>query len=895
MTACVNKHSKRVAAVISASLVGALSLGVAAPAFAAEGVQALTEALPSTEDWKGVTFDWSVEKDEYGWYTVQKDEDFTLESGTYADGTTPVSMADVTVLYVATTGVADIPGGSGKPFVYTETPSALGEYTAFVFNGKVELNEAWNDGTSLYAEDAAALNALPHQAIEFRVVAKSLDGAFAYQGDDVNDTKFQYTGFSFNDGGNNDSNDIHFADASGNELATSGADADVTIASIQKIVNGNATGEYKGAGALIDAGTYIATLKATSGSGYEGTEQVEFTIRQIDLENDTFTVDPAEVGSNAYINGFLNQSVAPVPSIGIYVNGEKLAGSLLDLSVTSGVDKDGRMVGTGYAGGVAATLKLKVVAYNASGSTNFVDSAVSGTADALVVDHLVSKYYYDGETVENGDTLRFETAKNEAFDPSAITAVYNDADVARDVTVYKDGEKVTDYSEPGTYTVQVSVKTDPRTLEYAGTCTFDVVVVSKRFSEQPKVFASVDGKDVKNPVEYDAKAVVPKVVAKAGSTVLTEGEDYTVAYKDSEGNAVEEIVEPGEYTCTVDFGTSYYWKNGVAHEVQNVEFTVTVTKAGVSTAKADQDLYAYVEDQAVAPTFTAYTKANFKGLSVAIDPAADGATYYEVVCGKDGKPVDFYFGDDATAIDTDGDGIGDTWVYDDPMTGSELTETGWYVAELVVPNDDAHFTGTVVTAPFEVSSYAVFSDVDADAWYAQDVYKAAQLGYMTGISGTDLFMPEAEISRAELAKVFANMAGGADEGFKNPSQFDDVDPVAWYAEPIAWASEAGIVTGYDDTTFGPMDKATREQVAVMLYRYAKNQGKDVTVADADAALAAYKDADQVSDWAKEAMAWAVESGVFGQGTDELWAKQNIKRDAVAAIAVRFQPEALPEA
>ena len=101
------------------------------------------------------------------------------------------------------------------------------------------------------------------------------------------------------------------------------------------------------------------------------------------------------------------------------------------------------------------------------------------------------------------------------------------------------------------------------------------------------------------------------------------------------------------------------------------------------------------------------------------------------------------------------------------------------------------------------------------------------------------------------------------------------------------------MTGYDDTTFGPMDKATREQVAVMLYRYAKNQGKDVTVADADAALAAYKDADQVSDWAREAMAWAVESGVFGQGTDELWAKQNIRRDAVAAIAVRFQPEALP--
>ena len=86
-----------------------------------------------------------------------------------------------------------------------------------------------------------------------------------------------------------------------------------------------------------------------------------------------------------------------------------------------------------------------------------------------------------------------------------------------------------------------------------------------------------------------------------------------------------------------------------------------------------------------------------------------------------------------------------------------------------------------------------------------------------------------------------------------------------------------MVTGYDASTFAPSDKATREQVAVMLYRYAVAQGKDVSVEDADATLSAYKDADQVSDWAKEAMAWAVDNGIFGQGTDELWAKQNIQR------------------
>ena len=130
--------------------------------------------------------------------------------------------------------------------------------------------------------------------------------------------------------------------------------------------------------------------------------------------------------------------------------------------------------------------------------------------------------------------------------------------------------------------------------------------------------------------------------------------------------------------------------------------------------------------------------------------------------------------------------------------------------------------------------------MSSDYWAAENIYAANELGYMTGIGGTDLFMPEANITRAQLAKVFANMAGHVDNGLHTPSKFDDVNAMSWYAECVAWASEAGIVTGYDDTTFGPEDNATREQVAVMLYRYAAAQGKDVTVADADATLAAYK-------------------------------------------------------
>ena len=216
---------------------------------------------------------------------------------------------------------------------------------------------------------------------------------------------------------------------------------------------------------------------------------------------------------------------------------------------------------------------------------------------------------------------------------------------------------------------------------------------------------------------------------------------------------------------------------------------------------------------------------------------------------------------------------------------------------MTVSSTNEHYKGTVKSVKFEISDYAAFSDVDAGSWYAQGVYNAAKLGYMNGVKGTDLFMPLADISRAELAKVFSNMAGRPDKEIYTPTQFGDVDAWAWYAEPIAWASEAGVVTGYQDGSgnFGPNDKATREQVALMLYRYAQAQGQDVSVEDADAALAAYSDGSEVSGWAKEAMAWAVENGVFGVDTDELMPQDNIQRAQVALIAVRYQPERLPEA
>ena len=636
-----------------------------------------------------------------------------------------------------------------------------------------------------------------------------------------------------------------------------------------------------------NAGTYTVTLSG-DGTKYSGTATVTVKIDKIDLANDVITVGPVLAGKKAFVNsdgnsGILNQGDFANNGMTVMVDGEYLSVDVVNLVAQSVVLADGTTVApaTSYEGNSPAKVSLKVTA-NQDLASNFVDASAETTASTVVVSAFVQDYYYDEEGIP-ATGLKFETAKGESFDPDLFTAVFGGKNIPIDVTVTKDGETVTDYSEPGTYNAVITCAV-PDDLSYAGTTSVKVTVISRRYSEQPKVYAAIDGKDADGAeVEYTGEAIEPAVVAKADGSTLTEGEDYTVAYTDSEGNVVEEIVEPGKYNAVVDFGDAQIVKNGATTDVENVEFSFTVTKATIRSAKADKDVYD-MTGEAVTPVFTAYNTANLEGLSVEIDPAEVGVTYYEAKLDNKGTWW------------TDED---DEWVADESkgaIKASDLKKAGKYIARVTVPADDPHFRGTIDSEMFQIGEYATFSDVDAGSWYADAVYNANDLGYMTGIKGTDLFMPLADISRAELSKVFFNMAGQSEEeGVYFPSAFADVDGWAWYAQPVAWASEAGIVTGYDADTFGPMDKASREQVAVMLYRYAKAQGKDVSVKDADAALAAYKDGDQVSDWAKTAMAWSVENGIFGVDTDELWANQNIQRAAVASIAVRFQPEALPEA
>lgn len=151
-----------------------------------------------------------------------------------------------------------------------------------------------------------------------------------------------------------------------------------------------------------------------------------------------------------------------------------------------------------------------------------------------------------------------------------------------------------------------------------------------------------------------------------------------------------------------------------------------------------------------------------------------------------------------------------------------------------------------------------FIDVTADKWYYDAVEYVFQKGYFKGTSETT-FSPNGTMTRAMFVTVLGRIAGIPENREAN-TKFTDVKKGSYYAGYVAWASEQGIVLGTSATTFSPNAKVTREQMAVLLFRYAKYAGADVS-ADSDA-LNAFTDAASVSGWAKEALAWATDRKIL---------------------------------
>ena len=204
-----------------------------------------------------------------------------------------------------------------------------------------------------------------------------------------------------------------------------------------------------------------------------------------------------------------------------------------------------------------------------------------------------------------------------------------------------------------------------------------------------------------------------------------------------------------------------------------------------------------------------------------------------------------------------------------------------------MPKDDVTVEATFVGGEVQEgpSSGLPFIDVAANAWYYDAVAYAYENGLMSGTS-TNLFSPDATTTRGMIVTMLYRLEG--EPRVSGTSAFSDVADGMYYADPIAWAVSNGIVTGYDDTTFGPNDAITREQMAAILYRYAQYKGYRTT---ASADLSGYVDAGDVSSYALSALQWASAEGlVTGTSSTALTPGGSATRAQVATIFMRFMED-----
>ena len=178
-----------------------------------------------------------------------------------------------------------------------------------------------------------------------------------------------------------------------------------------------------------------------------------------------------------------------------------------------------------------------------------------------------------------------------------------------------------------------------------------------------------------------------------------------------------------------------------------------------------------------------------------------------------------------------------------------------------------------------------FRDVSKRDWYYDDVVYVYRKGYMDGMSSTR-FGGELNTTRGQIVTILWRLTGEPRATKRNP--FTDVSSSQYYYDAISWAYDAGVVDGFDARTFKPDQNVTREQLAAILYRYAKYMNLST---GGSAYLAKYRDADKIANWAYDAMAWANYRGLInGTSATRIDPKGYATRAQIAAILHRFAVE-----
>lgn len=259
--------------------------------------------------------------------------------------------------------------------------------------------------------------------------------------------------------------------------------------------------------------------------------------------------------------------------------------------------------------------------------------------------------------------------------------------------------------------------------------------------------------------------------------------------------------------------------------------TYTVTRQSSSSSGSTSTTYDVNVNAATNGAVAADKKTASKGTTVTVTASPSKGYVVDAVkvVDKDGKDV-AVTGKDGKYVFT--------------MPASAVTVTGSFKAETPAP----------VALPF--------TDVKSGNWFYDAVKYAYEQGLMTGTSATT-FAPNGTMNRAMIVTVLYRLEKSP--AVTGASKFTDVPAGQWYSDAVAWAAANKIVNGYDETTFGPMNAVTREQMAAILFRYEQVKGLENVTLEEN--LNRFPDQNKISAYAIPALQWAVGQKIINGNAD----------------------------
>lgn len=313
-----------------------------------------------------------------------------------------------------------------------------------------------------------------------------------------------------------------------------------------------------------------------------------------------------------------------------------------------------------------------------------------------------------------------------------------------------------------------------------------------------------------------------------GETIKLEKECAETA---TVSRAVNFTLNPNDKTFsgTISAGSRYSLTktNG---EGTAINYTVTYVGGG-SSSGTPTTTYNVNVNAATNGAVAADKKTASKGTTVTVTASPSKGYVVDAVkvVDKDGK--------DVAVTEKDG-----KYVF--TMPASAVTVTGSFKAETPAP----------VALPF--------TDVKSGNWFYDAVKYAYEQGLMTGTSATT-FAPNGTMNRAMIVTVLYRLEKSP--AVTGASKFTDVPAGQWYSDAVAWAAANKIVNGYDETTFGPMNAVTREQMAAILFRYEQVKGLENVTLEEN--LNRFPDQNKISAYAIPALQWAVGQKIINGNAD----------------------------